>query len=181
MGIQIEDGTGTGSQVQVDLENRLYVSSVTTDQSTHASREHGNGYAWAASVNTVGAAYVLAVQNNSSSQNLYIETIRGCNDIASVWTIAFGTWSTVGGGTLVTGENLNNTSGRIADASAYSIATNLAVLGNPLAYSYAPIGAERTWRPDGKFILGYNDTIYLYNSVASTGFITAQIHGFFHD
>lgn len=181
MGIQIEDGTGTGNQTKVDSENRFYVASTTIDESTHVSQTHGDSYTWAANVNTGGAAYVLAVQNNSSTQRLFIETIRGSNDAASVWTVAYGTWSTVGGGALVTGENMNNTSGKIADATSYSIATNLAILGNPLMYSYAGGGTERTWRPDGKFILGYNDTIYIYSSVASTGFVTAIIHGFFHD
>lgn len=179
--MQIEDGTGKGFQVEVDSDNHLHATTVTRDDSTFESQKNGEHFCWAISDNTSGAEYVLAVQNNNISKSLCIETIRGCSDAASVWMIAFGTWSTVGGGALVTGENSNNTSGISADVTAYMTATNLAILGNPLIYSYAGGGTERTWRPDGKFVLGYNDTIYIHNSAASTGFLTAQIHGFFKE
>ncbi len=181
MGLQLEDGTGKGFQVEIDSDNHLHTTAICKDDATFESQVNGSHFCWTISDNTTGAEYVLAVQNNSTTQQLCIETIRGCSDTASIWTIAYGTWSTVGGGTEVVGENSNNTSGKTPDATAYMTATNLAVKGAPLTYSYAIIGSERIWRPDGKFVLGYNETIYIHNSAASTAYLTAHIHGYFKD
>ena len=181
MGEIIVDGAGSGKAAKVDSDNRLYVAGTVQDEATHIAQNHASSFAWAISDNTSGAEYVLALKNTSSDKNLYIETMRMCSDAPCIWTVAFGKWSTVGGGALVTGQNINNSVITGADATAYMTATDLAISGNPLISSYAGAGSERLFRPDGKFVLGNGGVIYIHCSAASTAFLTALIHGFFKE
>lgn len=177
--MEIKDGRGTGNKAKVTAEGFLEVIANTRTLGAEVSQHDGEMFAWSILDDTSGAEYVLAIRNESDTKNLVIEAFRVCNDVASVWTVAFGTWSTVGGGVEVTPENMNATSGKEADATAYMTATNLAIKGEAVAFSYAPAGAERIFRSEGRLVLGLNDVIYVHNSAASTGFLTANIKGYY--
>jgi len=179
--VEIKDGRGTGNKAKVTTEGFLEVIANMRTLGAEVAQHHGEMFAWSILDNTSGVEYVLAIRNENATKNLIIEGIRICNDAASVWTVAFGTWSTVGGGVEVTPQNMNATSGKEADATAYMTATNLVIKGEELIVSYAPAGAERTFQVQGRIVLGFNDVLYIHNSAASTAFLTANIKGYFLD
>jgi len=176
----IEDGKGSGQKASVNDNGSLQTDAVTRSYGTHASQDGGGLYSWAISDNTSGAEYVLAIRNDDPIEHLCIQTLRGSSDVASIWTIAFGTWSTVGGDSAVTAYNAHSDSGRKALATAYMTATNL-TLKRLLMHSYIGADKEVTYRPNGKITLGYHDVVYIHNSAASTAYLTAFIWGYYRE
>ena len=170
------DGRAAG----INSEGRVKGEVVCTDEGAHYSQHEEMLFSWLISDNTSGAEYVLAIQNDDPVNHLCIQTVRCASDVASLWTVSFGTWSTVGGGTAVTAYNARSDSGKAALATAHMTATNIAEL-RPLMKSYMAADKEVVYRPEGKVILGYNDTIYIHNSAASTAYLTAVIWGFYKE
>lgn len=176
----IKDGTGGGYLVGVSSENRLLSECVTVDFSAHVSEEHATLYSWTTSHNSVDDEYVLCIKNNNPNSVLQIETIRASSDLATVWSAGFGTWATVGGGVEVVGGNANSVTNNVALATAHITATNFTPDASPLLQTYGSNGAERTFRPEGKIVLGFGDTFYIKNSIGSTAFMACTVWGYYH-
>lgn len=120
MGISLEDGKGTGFLASVDVNNMLNVKAVTESEMLF-SIENGDGYSWTNATYDYSAAdTILLVRNDSSSQNLIIDRIIMSSDTATYVTIHCPTVAFTGAGTVVTGVNLNRTSGKTALASAWA-------------------------------------------------------------
>ena len=169
-----------GIPAGVNHENRLKGESICTSEGSHYSQHEEQLFSWLISDNTSGAEYVLAIRNDDPVKHLCFQTIRCASDADSIWSVSFGTWSTVGGGTPVVAYNARADSGKAALATAYMTATNIAEL-RPLLVTYAAADKEIVYRPDGKIILGYHDAFYIYNSAASTAYLTAIIWGFYKE
>ena len=176
----IKDGTGKGYLAGVDSENRLKTYAIITDNAAVHAQE-GDHFCWTTTHDAGANEFVLCVKNTSSTKKLCIETIRGCSDVATIWSAGFGTWSTVGGGSEIVGANSNASSGNIAEATCYSVATNFTADTVPLVQEQRAANGNTTFRPEGKFILGNGDVLYIKTSAASTTSITAIIHGFFKE
>lgn len=165
---------------EVSDEGMLLTDAVTISTSAHVCKEHGTLFSWTTSYDAAAADYVLAVRNTDSTYDLEITAIFMSSDAASGVTVAFGTWSTVGGGTLVTGRNMNSGSGNIANATAYNKATNLAISGSALMSFIIPANDCIRIPVEGKIILAYGDTLYIRTDTASTSKSMWTIKGYYH-
>lgn len=181
MAEQIKDGTGGGHLVAVTDHNRLKTDSMTMDQATHYSQTHESLYSWTTLYDAGAGDFVLCLRNNDPDSHLCIETFRVCNDTATAWALGFGTWATVGGGAEIVGVNAHGNAGHVAQATCYKAASNFTADTVPFLQSLAGANAERTYRPEGKIVLGYLDVIYIKTSVASASNVSATIWGFFKE
>ena len=75
MGLQIEDGTGSGAKAKVTTENEVLTNARTIPRATHISEDNGQTYAWTSTDATSAAEESISVQNTSSDLNLHIERI----------------------------------------------------------------------------------------------------------
>ena len=79
MGIQIEDGTGTGFKVKVEADNALLVDAHTIPRSAFVSESDGQTYAWTSTDATAAAEESISVQNTSINK-------KNCTNCAkSAW------------------------------------------------------------------------------------------------
>ena len=175
----IKDGKGTGNLAEVDSDGRLHTHARITDEATSISQTDEELYSWTTNHDVGADEYVLCIRNNNQTKHLCIETIRCANDTATSFSVGFGTWATVGGGAEVVGANANSDSGNKAQATCHITATNFTPDTVPLLQSVAGANTERTYRPEGKIVLGYHDTLYIKTSAASTSNCSAIIWGFF--
>jgi len=175
----IRDGKGNGYLAEVDSNGRLHTHSRTTDEATSISQNEGELYSWTTNHDVGADEYIMCIRNNNQTKHLCIETIRVCNDTITNFSIGFGTWATVGGGSEITGANGSSDSGNTAQATCHITATNFTPDTTPLLQSIAGANAERTYRPEGKILLGYHDTLYIKTTAASTSNCSALVWGFF--
>ena len=175
----IRDGSGKGYLAHVDTDGRLHTHSRVTDEATSISQTEGELYSWTTNHDVGADEYVMCIRNNNQTKHLCIETIRACNDTATNFSVGFGTWATVGGGAEVVGANANSDSGNVAQATCHITATNFTPDATPLLQSVTGASTERTYRPEGKILLGYHDTIYFKTTAASTSNCSMIVWGFY--
>ena len=119
MGIQIEDGTGTGNKAAVDSEGHLIVDALTLSEISHTSDAHGQAFIWASQTYDPDAAdTVLLIKNTSSTRNLIITDVWFSADVETRVQIHLPTAEVTVAGTTITGVNMNTASGNVAEASA---------------------------------------------------------------
>ena len=179
--MMLKDGKGGGYYAEVSDENHLKTDSLIQDQATHVSQTHANLYSWTTNHDVVDDEYVLVIKNTSSTHKLCIETIRMSNDTATSVSAGFGTWSTVGGTSLIIGANANKISNNTAEATCYRTATNFTADTTPLLQTVRGANNEAVYRPEGKIVLGQNDCFYVKTSKASTSNCAVIVWGFFKE
>lgn len=185
MGFQIEDGTGSGSQVLVDDEHRLHTVAACSPNISVVSDQHGESYTWTAtSVDLAAGATALWLSNESTTRKLYITKIYVWADVPTQFAIHVPAY-VAPAGTLVTGVNLNRTSGNAADALAYANETNnvyaAANVITMLRNNEATADEFGQWVDfEGALILGYHDPLAI-DLIADTAAFECHIRGFFHD
>ena len=181
MAEQIVDGTGSAYKAKVSDENSIQADANVQDQATHVSQKHAKLYSWTTTHDAGAGEFVLCLRNNDPNYALCIETIRATSDVATNYEIGFGTWATVGGGAEIVGANANKTTSNVALATCHITATNFTADTTPFLRGVASANSERTYRPEGKIVLGYQDTIYIKTSAASTTYTCAVIWGFYKE
>ena len=176
MGIQVEDGKGTGKLLGVNKENRLLAVSINHEMQHHESWHSGQCYQFIGEITGVSndTQSVLHIRNDSSTHKIVISYIRiqgdesgATPDEDSYWEIGFGTTYSAGGSTA-TPVNMNRASGNAADATVYIDATVTGTFIQADRWQQESNGAMMTYNKHGSIILGKNDTIELRYSTAQT-------------
>ena len=177
---QIEDGKGTGNKAQVNKENQLVVSAVTSTELEHESEENGSGYNWSSDIVSIDAADTVLLVKNTSDIPLHIEYIEIANGAtASEYTLHLPTTEvTPSGGTVVTGTNLNTASSNVADAVSRSDEENN-TQGNVIGTVWLAIDRHYKFLTPG-LILGKNKSIGI-DAVVTTAETAATIVGHYQD
>lgn len=157
MGFSIEDGTGSGTQATVTHDNRLETTARTSPRIAYISKEDGLSFSWSHFYDYDAADTILLVSNSSTTRKLFIHTISIGSDTATRFTVHSPAYPTLAG-TIVTGVNLNRTSGAIADAEAYGDETGN-TQGNVIFNAMVPATASVILPPEGTIVLGYHDCI----------------------
>ena len=180
MGMQIEDGVGSGQQVGVSpTGNRLNVSSRSDERIYYVSRDNGSSYT-VLSIDTPSGAgeYNFYFQNNSTSEKFYIKEIT----IGTIGAASFKI-SKVSGtatGTTITPTNMNFISGNIASATTMG---NGAVggLSETAVIETVILSANSTDHIDfhDALILGQSDAIAVETDTFSSGAVHISVVGFF--
>ncbi len=118
MGLQIEDGTGTGTKAAVTAYNQLKTMAVTTPDLSFHSMAHSDTYSWTAVTADLAAGdTALLVANDSQTKNLHIDYVYVWVDVPSAIKLHFPLYVTPAG-TAVLGVNWNRKSGKLAEATA---------------------------------------------------------------
>lgn len=119
MGLQIEDGKGTGRTTLVDADNKLGVRATIVTEMHEVSTVKGKGFMWASGTYNYDANdTILLVKNTSSDDLLEIEGIWLSGDTDTRVIIHIVTTDVTLSGTTITGTNLNTGSGNVAEATA---------------------------------------------------------------
>jgi len=155
--LMIEDGKGTGTRAEVNIENQLVVSAITSTELEHESESNGQAYSWTTDSIDIDAGDTVLLIKNTSDTNLHIDTITMSGKGVASWVVHLPTSEVTLAGNTITGVNLNTSSSNVADAGARSDETNN-VQGNIL-YSIHILSSDVvTVNLDG-LILGKNKSI----------------------
>lgn len=177
MGLQILDGKGGGGLVEV-TGNRLQVDSDSHD-SLQAHSEEGDAYAWSnVTYNMTAADTIIAVRNTSADKNLHITRVYMSSDTVQVAAHHVTSSSAALAGTLITGVNLNFSSGNVAEADARGDETTNSSQGDLILRTEMLAAVTAIVDFNGGLILGTNDAYAIdYPTDAAIVYIT--IWGFF--
>ena len=184
MGLQIEDGHGSGNTVKVDEHGHLETHSVVKIEFKYASNVLGDAYSWTAISSDIDAGdTALYVCNNSTTKNLYIQRIYVWSDTYTQFKIHLPAYVTPAGGTEVVGKNLNTTSGKIADATARADETsNVFAAANTICtVRNNEVGTDQfgQWIEfDGAIVLGYHKALAI-DVIAELAAYECTIMGFY--
>lgn len=184
MGLQIEDGTGSGTLVQVS-NNRLRAFAVNVSLTNHISLDQDNQTVFS----TIGTATVVSgttvllhIINNDPSNLLVIDRVivQGTNlggvpTSGTYFSLGYGRTVT-SGGTALTPVNLNRTATKVANVTATASNPNMTgtfveshrwlVQGNGQAFEIIPVGTN-------DIILGRSNTVEIQlNSNTSGNILT---------
>lgn len=171
MALRIEDGGGTGRQVQVTDEFQLKVVSENHELQHHESLTNGEAYQvigdFAAVNNSTHA--VLHLKNDDTTKLLVVSFIRvqllnvsggtALPDPGNRFEIGFGR-TVSSGGTAVTPVNMNTTSGNTASVTATDNNPTMAGTFTEFDRWYPDSGESMmTFNKQGSLILGQDDTL----------------------
>ena len=157
MAILIGDGKGGGGPMEVK-NNRGQVDAQTETAFEKHSRS-GNSYSWTSvGYNMDAADTILAVRNTSSTKNLHITKVSLHSGLANVAEHHITQASAALAGTVVTGVNLNFTSGNVAEADSRADETTNSSQGTIILNSALEAVIEYAINWDGALILGTNDS-----------------------
>lgn len=157
MGIQIEDGKGSGQNAGIK-DNRLNVSSRINSRMYYVSRDDGIAFTWSNTTYDYDALdTILLVKNTSSTKKLVIERISVGGSTATEVIIHCPTCTTPTG-TSITGTNTNRTSANVAEATAISDETTN-TQSNKITSVKINGSNSGFLNVNGAIILGQNDCI----------------------
>ncbi len=181
MGIQIEDGTGSGAKAQVKSDNALLVDAHTIPRGAFVSEEEGQAYAWISTDATSAGEESISVQNTSTDKNLHISKIIVAGVQATIHAALLVTGGTPAG-TPITGVNLNKASSNTAAATAFGdAAVTGSVVGDIIAQAYHVALGSAVIDFDGAVILGQDDTIAVRTVAGTDGIVYVTVLGFYDD
>ena len=174
--MQIEDGR-TGDSAEVDSKYRLKTFSVSESEFLSVN-EVGLSYVWNFPAYNYAAGDTVMWLRNDSNSNLHIHHIVLYCDTATTLSV-HKPLNVTPAGTLVTGNNLNLTSGNEAEATAYQDETT-GVIGPIIQTEYiAANGVLTIFKEDGyQLILGKNDVIAIDLTTVGTSTF-GHIAGFY--
>jgi hypothetical protein len=173
----IEDGRGSGRKAEVDSHNHLKTHSVSELAIAEASEQDGDAYAWTASADIDATDSILWLRNDSTTQNLIIDTISISSDAAGSWFI-YCPENVTPDGTTVTGVNLNRASSKVALATCKRDNTT-AVLANYIFYGHNQAAETVVMQLRGALVLGYLDCVAI-DITTEPVLAQATILGYFH-
>ena len=166
-------GSDSSRGVRVSSEGRLRVQAVTEDDIEHAS-ESGLAFTWVSEYQASGDDEIIYIQSTDSDKNLLLEMIEFSSATTTEWEVIEVTSGTAGG-TTITAQNYNLSSGVVADETAFG---NAAVTGTLTGNTILRIrtNANVTFSQSTKgLILGKNDDIAITAHFLSTGTATTTI------
>ena len=180
MGIIIEDGKGRGFSAAVDADNHLQADTFTLSRIGKVSKFDGQTYVWSSRYLIAAGSSIIYLQNTSTTKNLIIDEIDVGASSGATWEL----WTSTsdGGGTVISGNNLNLTSSNAPDSRAFGDA-NITSNTSGVLLGYTKHGNMGLSDFDVKdsLILGQNDAIMVKKqpTPASTVSGVAFITGYF--
>jgi len=182
--MQIEDGKGSGLRALVDTENRLGVKAHMQTLVSHVSEDEGQAYSFTTTDAGPGAGeYTFYLQNDSDSMNLVVAKILCASVDADVQWILHEMTGIAAGAGVVTGKNLNLSSGNAADATSRGGAggvTTAATAGIIASFNGGPAYANVEPALAGVLILGKNDAIGIEYQAGTGGEASVTVVAYFH-
>ena len=149
----IEGGTGNGFKAKVDDHNKLMTRAVVSTELGYHSEEDGAAFSWTASADINATDSILWLRNDDPNRNLIVENVSVSSDAASSWFV-YCPVNVTPDGTVVTGVNLNRTSGNVALATCHRDNTT-AVLANYIYYGHNAAASTAIVQLRGALVLGY--------------------------
>ena len=174
----IEGGTGNGFKAKVDDHNKLMTRAVVSTELGYHSEEDGAAFSWTASADINATDSILWLRNDDPNRNLIVENVSVSSDAASSWFV-YCPVNVTPDGTVVTGVNLNRTSGNVALATCHRDNTS-AVLANYIYYGHSMAAETKTFSMHGALVLGYLDCVAVDVTTEPT-LAQATIFGYYHD
>lgn len=188
MGIQIEDGTGSGYQAKVDANNRQVAFAYTRCDCADNAIRLGKAFEFATGAflapTTTAEHAVLYLKNKSATEALIIHTLRTCGSAIQQWRA----YKNDSGGTIISDanvgveENLNFRSTNVAEADVFaaSAAGKTRSGGSWLTQWINDVGHSNL-DFEGALVLGSNDSITLtaQNVVSATTLACARILAYY--
>ncbi len=179
MGLQIEDGGGTGRTVKVTSGYQLKTRTESHHIQHHHSRFHGEVYQVISTDTGITAATqtLLHIKNTDPTKVLVIKDIRmqAITDTASkpvvgeYFEAGFGR-TVASGGEVATPVNLNRTSGNVASVTCTGVDPVMAGTFIQIDKQYNQAsGDEYIYENDGSIVLGLNDTFEIRLGSAGAG------------
>jgi hypothetical protein len=180
MGIQIEDGRGTGQSTGVSpTGNRLNVSSRSDERIYYISRDNGDSYTTTSIDTAVAGEYNFYFKNTSTTQNFYVKSITVGSAVLAIFKISKVT-GTPAGASAITITNLNFTSGNVASAT---VTGNAAVTGltESSVLEMVSVAADTSVTVDfhDSLILGQGDAIAIEYDTGAGGTVHETLIGYF--
>ncbi len=156
--MQVLDGKGSGSLWEVHKHRGQVDAQIETAFEKHS--RGGRSFVWFnATYNMTAADTILAVRNTSPTRNLHISKITLNSDTVQQAVVHVTAGSAALAGTLVTGVNMNFTSGVVAEADARADETTNSAQGTVVAREELVAAQQKTIELEGALILGTNDAI----------------------
>jgi hypothetical protein len=173
VGIQIEDGLGSGNRARVASDNHLGVDAVTF--SKMAEQSHANGFAF-----TITSTHVTSAVNremfylqNDADEHMHIETVSMASSIINIATVLEVTGGTPAG-TTISPTNLNLISGVSKAFTAFGNEDVAALTGNILWSGRVPVHGTVEADFQGALILGTGDGISVSWDLAASVEVTVM-------
>ncbi|MCP4262808.1 MAG: hypothetical protein GY774_35665 [Planctomycetes bacterium] len=176
--MQIEDGTGNSYRVEVTDHNMMRTYAMVESEISHQSEVHEKAYSWTASKDIDATDCIIWLRNDSTTEDLIIQTIAISNDTAGTWFIYSPTGTTADGDTI-TGVNLNRGSGKLAEATCRADATGTTP-ANYIHYGASQAYQEEIVELHGSVVLGYLDEIAVDLTTEAGVLGQATIIGYYH-
>ena len=180
MGLQIEDGKGSGGGKWQMKSNRGQV-----DADIHSALEEhsekGDAYVWhAVTYSYSGADTLMGIRNIHPTKLLHIDKLIVSSQVATQIQLHMTEGSAALAGTVVTGFNLNRASGNVAQADARVNETTNSAQGT--RFTTFEIVAVTMFEFDfeGSLIMKLNDALGIDGVDAGTSF-ELSVFGFFND
>lgn len=164
MGLQIEDGKGTGVQAQVDGQNRLMTSSVVIPEIHSVNINNGRTYSLVVNQTPSGANKCFAyIKNTSAIRMLILDAINLSAAGAETVQIKFGDVGTAVG-TTGTAVNRNTSSAYTPDATIVVGNDITGVSGGSLIDQYVTVANQTSMKYhwDSGLILGTSGVVSFY-------------------
>lgn len=180
MGLQIEDGTGSGVSAGVTLDNRFMVDSRNARRSFFISRDEGQVYNLNSHDASAEAGTFIAYwKNTSTTRSLVIDLLRVGAVETVLWKVWFVTGTATGGNVLIP-TNLNSNSSNVAEATARGddAIANISTV-TQIANARTPANESLNVPFDNTLIIGQNDAIAVEYNTGTTGIAEVLIRGFY--
>ena len=174
------EGAQSGDPIH-DKDNRLLVDSIAVGPLEHASEApRGDAAYFVSTYTATGGQEVISIKNDESAKKLHITRLFLASTAQTIWTLFETTSATAAGGTALTYQNPNLTSGTNNSVTAFGNAEVTGSLtGNTLGLFSTTAEVMAQIFLEGSLILGKDDQIAITADVNGTVIVT--IIGFWDD
>jgi hypothetical protein len=179
MGLQIEDGKGSGIRAGITSQNRLEVQSESNTQIHFSSLLDGLAFSWHSEDDDAAAGdFIMYIKNTSTTKLLVIDDIVCGTENAS--TLKLHRVTGTASGSSITGSNLNFQSGNTADATAIGSGAVSGLTSSSIIETIR-LSANSTekFTVRDALILGTGDAIAIEYDTGTTGDGEITVIGYF--
>ncbi|MCH7535019.1 MAG: hypothetical protein IH948_04635 [Bacteroidetes bacterium] len=174
----IQDGKGRGFTAEVDSDNHLHTFAFTLAKVGEISKEAGRAFSWTNNHPVALGSVMFYLQNTSPTRNLIIDDIDVSVTAAATYEVLKGTG--VGGGTVISGVNLNFSSSNDPEAISFG-GQHVTNEGSGGIVGIFRIPADDTGHFPARdaIILGQNDILMIKKQAGATGSDSVIVEGYY--
>jgi hypothetical protein len=175
MSIQILDGKGRGNLASVNEENQLATVAVARGPLEDAAAEGEAAFFVSTFATGTTNIEVIYIQNTETDLPLHITRLQLASSVDTIWTLFEVTSATAAGGTALTVQNPQLSSGVARSNNSFGNASVTGTLtGNNLGiWSSLAKVTEHTFL-EGSLILGNQDAVAITASTDGTVYVNVQ-------